>query len=523
MLSTLTQRSNLQAFAINKIEQVIAVVCIQTVSLGPVVSLLQDTQSILNNPVRAKQGLSLVYTVFDSILSEDMKIDKKLAKQLQEVAQTIVSPLTNLSCSVCSSIITILHALRSNQAASTNPLSSLELNNLLVGLKVLKIMISKLPLGSHVSMDVLNLIYTIVEMGGSRVGTSPNSITGSVAEGTASSREIDQVLEQGGLMCIEILMEVMTKRYIPVDPSVKEMGANQVIVQLAMKTIHLLKMLREQGQMESHPITIPLLDLVGMYVDAHFERCMSSAFEHNHAPAYAQVTSFMQELMTLMCSTHHLELLDNNKHLDVDSIVEEGGVGNVNVYVDPHIQEVVGMVQSNRSAEGDAIGEGDVYVGANLRISSYEMFSAVCTHIPDIRIHIQQHVTSCLTAYIQSLHTHFHNLAVLLDVSYLIHLTPLMIESGYISQLDLIIQICSVCVQIMERYVQYAQTSSSSSSSSLSDLAKTHTPTDSQTPTLVSVYTYIDRFMQQLAQGLGVCMDGTARSGDFHIHTLTTS
>ncbi|RYG95525.1 hypothetical protein EON65_55845, partial [archaeon] len=163
MLSTLTQRNNLQAFAINKAEQVIAVVCIQTVSLSPVVSLLQDTQSILNNPLRAKQGLSLVYTVFDSILSEDMKIDKKLAKRLQEVAQTIVPPLTNLSCSVCSNVISILHAHRNNKSVQHNPaspLSSLELNNLLVGLKVLKIVISKLPLGAHVSMDVLNLIYT---------------------------------------------------------------------------------------------------------------------------------------------------------------------------------------------------------------------------------------------------------------------------------------------------------------------------------------------------------------------------
>lgn len=201
----LRQRTyHLQSYALTKLEQVLAVTCIQSKSFDPVVQLIishLQTNQLTNE---ALVGLSAVRTSLDFILSDDPKI---LARDRSSIVAIILSggmlqQFTDLSCRFCSAAL-------EHRADDT-------IHALKIAIDFLKVIISKLPLGQHISIDVLMLLFSLSELGAN------------------SDRPILLEIAQSSL---ESLTDVMSKKYIPA-------GGVPILLQILSKTVWLLKMFR---------------------------------------------------------------------------------------------------------------------------------------------------------------------------------------------------------------------------------------------------------------------------------------
>jgi hypothetical protein len=211
--SVLLNRGNMASFAKAKLEQVLAAICVNSLTLQPVLNLLVDC-----NQPGAYNGLSAMRTVMDSILSDDPKIDPNTKQTLEVLSEGVILPLTNLACTAC------MNALQSyNEENSALMIVSLEL---------LKTIVSKLPLGAHITVDVLNLMFTIAELGADH----------------------QSVFHKSALSSMEILTEIMQKKYIPKENSTSgnidgkgTSGADRgvhMMMHIASKTVFLLKSYR---------------------------------------------------------------------------------------------------------------------------------------------------------------------------------------------------------------------------------------------------------------------------------------
>jgi predicted metal-dependent TIM-barrel fold hydrolase len=134
-----------------------------------------------------------------------MSNDKRLL--LSKLAVEIAPQLVLLSSSTC------LEILQQNQHETTALMTSLQL---------LKVIISKIPIGNHLNMDVLYMLLSIVEV---------------------SATSQDYLL--ASLNAVEILTEFMSKRFIPTGHSNgdKESVAN-TLVGLVTKAVHILSQYR---------------------------------------------------------------------------------------------------------------------------------------------------------------------------------------------------------------------------------------------------------------------------------------
>jgi hypothetical protein len=220
MISTLTSvlqnRLDLPSFAKSKLEQVLAAICVCNLSLQPALSMVvsPDQPGFFG-------GLSTIETVIEFCLSDDPKIDPTARVTLMETITTLVVPLTNLACSTCVS------ALQSTQSED-------HYKAMVLALDLLKIIVLKLPIGVHISMNVLELLFSIAELG-------------------AAAKTHTTAYQSTALSAIEILTEIMYKRYIPTgnDINLSSMGnivkndqGVKILMILVSKTIELLKRFR---------------------------------------------------------------------------------------------------------------------------------------------------------------------------------------------------------------------------------------------------------------------------------------
>lgn len=205
----------MQNFAKSKLEQVLATICVNACSLEPVLGLLVEA----SHP-EARTGLSCIRTVLDLILSDDPKLISDHKATLLTATQHLLTPLTNLACSACSLAL---------QAPSTE-------NNALmvIALEVMKILTSKLQIGGHITSDVINLLFTIAELGADQ----------------------SSAFHASAVSSMEILTEIMSKRYLPPSLSVpsnnmlsssfqhsakKDTNSMDMLLDIVVKSVSLLK------------------------------------------------------------------------------------------------------------------------------------------------------------------------------------------------------------------------------------------------------------------------------------------
>eukprot|EP01038_Epipyxis_sp_PR26KG_P009793 gene9793-13175_t len=386
IIQTLTQK-NMQAFAKSKVEQVLGIICASSYSLEPVLGLLVDA----NSP-GAFTGLSAIKTVLELILSDDPKLFPEQKVSLLIATQNILVPLTNLACSACS--------------------VALQVNNdenfhmMLVSLELLKLAISKLQIGPHISADVVTLLFSIAELGADR----------------------ENVYHRAAISSIEVLTEIMNKRYLPPSPLIqnnidsssnnpfnrKEPNSNlSVLLDIVVKLVSLLKKYRMTGNVDDSPIMLSLLEFITVFAESHLERCISISSQSNSISSSISSTSsgsgfsaasiellnqsvtvFFEELvaMTTMSSepqilnkivsvwnrvvnleavkemlltqssvclsiTSHLlqsSLIQTNSHLEtcIEELIEDF---HVDPLVDPHIKELVMHLEMQNSINGNKI------------------------------------------------------------------------------------------------------------------------------------------------------------------------
>lgn len=151
IVQTLTTRPNMQTFAKSKLEQVLATICANSCSLEPALGLLVDA----NHP-NVNTGLSAMRTVLELILSEDPQLFPEHRAPLNSAVNDIVLPLTNLACSACNAAIN-----GTSEAKEQNS------HTVTVSLDLLKVLISKLQIGPHVTTDVIDLLFSVAELGAS--------------------------------------------------------------------------------------------------------------------------------------------------------------------------------------------------------------------------------------------------------------------------------------------------------------------------------------------------------------------
>ncbi len=184
----------MQHFAKSKLEQMLATICANSSSLEPVLSLLVPADQ-----PGALVGLSAMRSVLELVLSDDPKLIPEHKATVLTVIHEILTPMTNLACSACSVAL---------QAPTEDNLKLMS-----VSLELLKIAIGKLQIGPHISRDVINLLFTLAELGA----------------------DDSSVLHQAALSSIEVLTEIMSKRYIPpshppsVSPSSAAMHASTFV------------------------------------------------------------------------------------------------------------------------------------------------------------------------------------------------------------------------------------------------------------------------------------------------------
>lgn len=174
----LVARKDMSPYALSKLEQVLATICACSCSLEPAYGLMVDASQ-----PGARTGLSVMRTVLDSVLSENPKLVSLQKQALVTSTLSIVGPLTNLACSVCTV------ALQNANSESKGLM--------LTALDLLKIIISKLPIGDHITSDVIQLLFVVAEQGA----------------------ETDERFDDCAISAMEVLTEVMSKRFLPSNNS----------------------------------------------------------------------------------------------------------------------------------------------------------------------------------------------------------------------------------------------------------------------------------------------------------------
>jgi hypothetical protein len=231
-------------------------------------------------------GLSAMKTVLENVLGDDPKVDALLKAAFTAETNSILSPLTNLACTAC---VTSMQQAPGEQSLRT----------MTIGLDLLKVIVSKLQIGGHISLDVLDLLFSIAETG---------------ANHSANSPYLDVALS-----AMEILTEIMYKRYIPTGTAASSSSSSssstasrhdqgvKILMHLVTKTINLLKRYRELGGMEDSAMLRSLLEFIAVFGESHMERCMQSAFSNSNNPNLNQNLHSASSVATADAETAHLQ------------------------------------------------------------------------------------------------------------------------------------------------------------------------------------------------------------------------
>jgi hypothetical protein len=284
----LNKSGNLMSFVISKLEQVIAAICINSVSLDLVMQMMvpYDNPNIIIT-------ISLLQTVLDEIFQEDSRIslDDRLA--LTTVAKEMASSMTSLACNVC---LTCLHT------------SSQDNYNLTRSLELLKTIVGKIEVGDHISNDLIDLLFSISERGAS----------------------ISSNYSRSAVLAVEVLTELMCKRYLPtgnvpntVNTS-KDIGAN-ILVDLVARAVTMLGKYRSMGSsfLAECQIVIPLIEFITSFSEFHLERCLLA----QSTGMAANICAFLAELSQLTCACNEVPYMAKiatmwEKLVDIDAVKE---------------------------------------------------------------------------------------------------------------------------------------------------------------------------------------------------------
>lgn len=208
-----TRFATLPSFVRSKIEQILATICKNSVSFNILFQLIQYCEQTSLSPLI---GISAFRTVLDEVLGNDMRVASDRKTMLSKMASDVSPQLLNMGCNLC---------VQNIQAGSG------DCESLLTSLALIKVIISKIPVGQHINTSTLYLLYSIAELSAS----SPSYKTTS-------------------LSAVEALTELMSKRYIPthsslastpVDYSPSTAGRHAsvaVLIEMVAKAVSLIKL-----------------------------------------------------------------------------------------------------------------------------------------------------------------------------------------------------------------------------------------------------------------------------------------
>jgi hypothetical protein len=187
----LNTRPTMQRFAKAKLEQVLATVCANSCSIEPVLGMLSEAESPTVNV-----GLSAMHTVLDLILSDDPKLFPDYRSILHGAVNTILTPLTSLACNSCN------YALRTSETSMS--LTENAMLTLMSSLDLLKVIVGKIQLGGHVTPEVIDMLFNVINF----------------AANNSSSGASNNNLNVAAVSSIEVLTDIMSKKYLPTSRSV---------------------------------------------------------------------------------------------------------------------------------------------------------------------------------------------------------------------------------------------------------------------------------------------------------------
>ena len=284
--------SNLQAFARRKLEQVMACVCAQLGTLFPVVNVLQTLSSghksgALSSDIdseaemrRLVSSLSLLRTILEETLNlADPRLTPQQLQAAQVAAEGMVIPATSLACS------TIQRFMGNLQDASTEcgiAASSARQHHIaLISLSIdtLKVILAKLPIGPHISTDVLHLLFALARVGA----------------------RLDTQLEVLANSALECLQELMAKRFVP----------SNGLLFLATNASNLLTDYRAACKPDTSPRCLPaMLDFICSFSITHVARCMQlQSPEPGQPDGPGAVFQIVQEMAQLSQQCREPEVL----------------------------------------------------------------------------------------------------------------------------------------------------------------------------------------------------------------------
>lgn len=144
---------SMSQYARSKVEQVLAAVCALSESLSPALSLVKEPGS-----PGVEVGLSTLRTVCEELLSDDKRLTIDCHLLLVGEVAKVAAAAMSLSCRICADVL--------RSGAADGPLLHLSLD-------VMKLFISKLPVGPHLSAEALDILCALAERGiDSSIGNS---------------------------------------------------------------------------------------------------------------------------------------------------------------------------------------------------------------------------------------------------------------------------------------------------------------------------------------------------------------
>lgn len=270
-------------YARSKVEQVLAAACALSVSLTPVFALVVGP-----GQPGVEVGISALKTVLEEALSDDSRLTPDHRQALVREVQKVAAESVSLACAICAEFL--------NSGAPDGPLLALALD-------VLRIIISRLPVGSHLSPQVLDVLCSLAERGIAMPTSSAANFNGNDSFKCAKHC-------RSAILSINILTELMGKRYIPRNETTGADSGVDLLVTLVAKVVGLLQCYKAVcNHTDNADVMLPLLEFIRTFTECHLERCLSSSAPN--ATMQAVVLTFLDEFATITRSFSDVELLLN--------------------------------------------------------------------------------------------------------------------------------------------------------------------------------------------------------------------
>jgi hypothetical protein len=236
--------------------------------------------------------------------------------------------------------------------AHSNSLSSnlIEKN----GLELFREIVLRLPVGPHLSMAILTSLFNIVQ----RQFLSQTT-----------SAQFSQLEETNALLAVEILCDVMSKKYIPRGQGDDDAGA-RILIELIAQAVGLLQQMSSSStSIEDVSTILPLFEFINLFIEYHIERCIASSLRDPKAVSVMEV--FLNELSNLTRACSHPEYLYKIcliwKGLLEDEVVKYAVLQNENcLQAGFHIFQA-GLLQNNSAME--SVSALALYLSLSLSVS----------------------------------------------------------------------------------------------------------------------------------------------------------